>query len=254
MLKKIIPFAIGLCLTFFSAGAQDFVFLNGEQLHDTTSGSTSIQSPYEMFNYIKNNTNQDFAVTWRFLDVDSTIDSAYVATHPNQWVVTGICDNINCRGAFEDWFYGAPQNSFTITAKQTSPLFMNIYVPASSPAATNIYKVEVSTPNQIDTAIFILTKDDNTGVSAIRLTDNRVSVYPNPLPSGQNLNLYVDKSLKAQKAVIYNIIGQKQLVLSLNNGKELNRFEVGRLPAGIYVIKINNAQGQTITSRKFTKQ
>ncbi|HET8574014.1 MAG TPA: T9SS type A sorting domain-containing protein [Edaphocola sp.] len=252
MFKKISTLLLGCAIVFATAQAQDFTFVNPNPLHDSTAGfapySGSGQHEYlEMWQYVKNISNSAFTIEWRSLSTDTT-------QNPPGWILTGICDNINCRGEYGPWYYGNTEHSAPVDPGSSSLMLVHVYVPASSADTVGIYKVEIKTPNQTDTAIYMINKDHSLGLSAVRLDDNRVSVYPNPLPAGQNLNLYVDKSLKANKAVVYNIIGQKQMTLSLANGKELNRFDIRRLPAGMYVIKINNTEGQTISSRKFTKQ
>lgn len=252
MFKKFSTLLLGCAFAFAAAQAQDFDFVSPNPLHDSTTGfapySGSGQHEYiEMWQYVKNISNSPFTIEWRSLSTDTT-------QNPPGWILTGICDNINCRGEYGPWYYGSTEHSAPVASGANSLMLVHVYVPASSADTVGIYKVEIKTPNQTDTAVYIINKYSSTGVSTIRLNDNRVSVYPNPLPTGQNMNLYVDKSLKAENAVVYNIIGQKQMVLSLTNNKELNQFDISRLPAGMYVVKINNAQGQAITARKFTKQ
>lgn len=192
-----------------------------------------------MYNGIINLTTSTLTLNWKNISDPSAL--------PNGWTLVDICDDNNC-------YAGGTLNQthqFNLIPGDTGLLKPDIEV---GDPGTGIFKVAIGELDMSDTVVFILNNSGTLGVSTVRLDDNQVSVYPNPLPAGQNMNLYVDKSLKAANAVVYNIIGQKQMVLSLTNGKELNQFDINRLPAGMYVIKVNNAQGQVITARKFTKQ
>lgn len=253
MLKKVLYTLIGLSITFTSAKAQDFTFFNGTTMYDTTQGfplpfdPTSINY-IEMDNYISNNSGQDITCEWRNLSTDTT-------QNPEGWVLVGVCDNINCRGAYGPWYFGSSETTNPIEDRGTGLLSIHVYVPETTPDnTTGIYKIEVKTASQTDTAVFVITKDGNTGISALRLDDNRVSLYPNPLPAGQDLNIYVDKSLNATEAVVYSIIGQKQMVLPLNKSNEVHSLNTGKLPAGMYFVKVTDKSGNVIASRKFAKQ
>lgn len=252
MFKKLTTLFLASFTFLWAAQAQDFELRNGKIMYDTTAGVTPYNGEPEgheavqVANYIRNISSQPFVAKWRNLSTDTT-------QNPTGWVLTGICDNIMCRGEYDPaWYFGGEQETFAIDPGQTSLLEVRVYVPTTSPDATGIYEVEIKTPNQIDTAVFVITKDSRTGISAISLTDPQVSLYPNPLSYGATLNLYVNKRLNGEKAMIYNIIGQQKMEVPLS--KELTSLNVSGLAHGIYLVKIINQSGKVITSRKFTKK
>lgn len=258
MIKKTLTLFVACAFGLCSLYAQDFTFLHGNPIQDTTQGVTIFQSGdpshdnVQISNYLTNVSDTTYKVTWRFISVDSSITDSTLA--PGQWFVTGICDNINCRGEFGSWFYGTPQNSDSIAPQGTCLMEMNIYAPTSSPDTTEIFKVEFSSPNQTDTGIYILTKVHGTRISAVQLKNNSVSIFPNPLTLGEKLNLFVNKNLNANRASVYNMIGQRKMDLHLNSKSELTTINVNNLPAGVYIINVSNRLGQTISSLKFIKK
>lgn len=260
MLKKIFGLLIGGLLTFSVAKAQDFQFVFPNPSHDTTQGTTVFQQGdfshnfVQLRNFIKNISNQPYKVRWRLITVDTTVDTSNEVALNNRWFVTGICDNILCRGEFGAWYYGNSDISNTVVPDTTMLIEVNVYAPTSSPDTSEVFKVELKSPNQTDTAVFVLTKVHGTGISSIALSDNRVAVYPNPLPANGQLHLFVNKDLRADKVVIYNLIGQKQAGFALAGQSELHSLNVGNLPSGMYIVKIVGVKGQVITSRKFIKQ
>jgi hypothetical protein len=140
-----------------------------------------------------------------------------------------------------------------IGAGASSIMEARIYAPTDEPDGVGLFKVEISTAQQMDTLVFMLTKDSTTGIAAISLNDKRVSVYPNPA-SGSDLHVFIDAGLKATQATVYSIIGREQMSMPITANKELITFDVNRLPAGLYILRLTDAKGQTITSRKFSKK
>jgi hypothetical protein len=260
MFKKIITLLAAGIMGFSFAHAQDFDFVFTNPVHDSTGGTAVYQagdmqhSYIEIKNYIKNTTADSIVVYWRYIDIDTTVNASNAVTLNSKWFVTGICDNQNCRGEFGSWYYGSIDSSAKVAPNGTMLIMMHVYVPVNSPDATQAFKVELQSLNQTDTAVFVVTKVHGLGISAIQLKDRRVSIYPNPLPAGQKMNLYIDKNLKAAHAEVFNIIGQKLMTLPLATAKEVQSFNINNLTSGMYIVKITDAGGNVITSRKFSKQ
>lgn len=262
MFKKITTLLICGLLGFSVGHAQDFEFVFPNPLYDTTSGvavfnpvpQDSTHQYVDLRNFIKNTSLNSYSVTWRYIDIDTTVTPANEFSAKDKWFVAGICDNVNCRGEFLPWYYGGSELSAPVQPGSNMLISIHVYVPTSSPDTTRTYKVELKTLNQTDTAVYVVTKIHGLGISAIQLNDKRVSVYPNPLPAGQKMNLYIDKNLHAANAEVFNIIGQKLMTLPLTKGKELQSFQVDNLTAGMYIVKITNESDNVVTSRKFVKQ
>jgi len=250
MIKKIFLYFVSAMFCSVFVTAQVFE-IETNPVEATTTGVTPYipgdPSGHDFVSFetaVKNISNDSVTLTWTNIS-DTT-------QQPLNWLLTGICDNIVCRGEYGSWYYGAPQTANAFAPNATMPLIVHVYASSNDPDGTGTYKIQLSAHGQTDTAVFILTKN-TTGISAISLKDNRVSIYPNPVATGNNLNVFINKDLKATKAVIYNIIGREQMRLPVASDKEVNTYNVSSLAPGIYMLRLTDAYGKVITSRKFSK-
>jgi hypothetical protein len=82
---------------------------------------------------------------------------------------------------------------------------------------------------------------------------NSSKLYPNPTREGGSTILEINASAQAQARLsIYNSLGQailNQRILELNPGLNTEFLDLSSLSAGIYVISIENAQGERINHR-----
>jgi hypothetical protein len=93
--------------------------------------------------------------------------------------------------------------------------------------------------------VYRFSRIGTTGISPI--TNNLFSVYPNPASTSISVS---SPTGNAQKATVYNTIGQTMLATPLS---ALNQdIDISSLPAGIYFITIDSPAGQS--SHKFIKQ
>lgn len=258
MLKRILSMVTATLVLFNMASAQDFQFTFDNPVHDTTGGTEVFSSEsfghdnYGLRNFVKNISDDTFAIDWKYIDRDNTVDTSNEFTITDAWFVTGICDNINCRAEFGEWYWGAIETSAPFGPGEQMLIEIDIYAPKTSKDTTRTFKVELKSPNQTDTAIFVLTKVQGLGVSVFAVNDKKVSVFPNPLTPGAKLNVFVNESLNAKTIEVYNVIGQKQLSVPVN--KETESIDVNRLAKGLYIVKVADEQGRILASRKFSKQ
>jgi len=242
-----------LLLSASFALAQSFE-INPNPSYDTTSGvppyngSQGGHQYVEMKVDVKNISFNPITFSWRNI-TDTT-------QNPSGWILVGVCDNIQCRAEGGSWYFGDPQQSNPVASGMVMDpkMAVHVYAPDNGPDGTGVYKIELSGGHQTDTAVFILTKNSNTGISAIQINDKRVSIYPNPIAADGMLQVYIDKNLHAANATIYNIIGRAQMTLPVAQNKELNAFNVNKLPAGLYILRLADQNGNIITSRKFSKR
>src|ERR1700754_3137715 len=102
MLKKLLAAVAIFTGAAISSNAQDYHFA-GNPIDSTTTGGSVV-----MFNYVTNTSTSDFTIKWKIIYVDN----------PNNWTITGFCDNINCFGDTAT-LQGALHTSNTIPPNNT---------------------------------------------------------------------------------------------------------------------------------------
>src|SRR5690606_26913869 len=187
MFKKVFYFLAGFLISSAAVHAQSLEILTNP-VYDTTGGVT----PYvpgsdgghayvELKTFVKNNTSDSVLIEWKNLSTDTT-------QNPEGWILTGVCDNINCRSEYGDWYYGAWESAKKIGPGENMLLLVHIYAPTTSADTTGIYKILLQIPNFSDTAVFVLNKNSSTGISMITGDDERVNIYPNPVMNSDQLH------------------------------------------------------------------
>ena len=247
MIKKVLTAAAFISGLNFAAQAQDYsVFANPV---DSTTAGTPVKTPemenypyIELVNHLTNITNSPISINWKVVSVSI----------PNDWKVVGMCDNNTC---YSDELIlngtNTPPPTSPIAPAGNSLFDLRIYVPVTGTSGTGIVKARTNTLGQADTLVFIVNKT-GTSVSTIKLDDKRVSLYPNPATG--ILQVFVDKNLGANSISIMNITGAQSLVAAAAKGKEVTHLDIHALAAGMYTVRINDVNGNTITTRKFVKK
>ncbi len=84
----------------------------------------------------------------------------------------------------------------------------------------------------------------------MKSSDN-VALYPNPARS--ELNVTYSAQAGGSTIFVYNLIGRVVHVYKPtdNSGAKLN---IADMPAGIYFVRLQDAQGAIISTRKFTRE
>lgn len=196
----------------------------------------------ELVNHV-NNLSQTTPITDLQWQIVQNLDNS---TTPG-WFMYSFCDNFFC-----DIAPNIPQTRqfLPIAERHYSDLKIKVAVPDSSPnGMQGVIKVRVWNAAQDDTAIYVATKGV-TGVSVIKMNDNRVSIYPNPSVSGQ-VTVFANSSLKARALNVYNILGARVATHQL--GGEVSLINVANYASGTYFFTLLDANGAILTSRKFVK-
>lgn len=246
MFKKLLTVAALISGITFAAQAQDFsVFAN--PVDSTTSGTPVKTSemegyPYiELANHLTNVSSDSILVSWSVVSV----------AIPTDWLLVGICDNINCFGDAAT-LGGAVHQTKKFGAGKQCLFDARVYAPITGANGTGTVKVAVNTLGQTDTLVFIVNKTP-TSVHTILLDDKRVSLYPNPATS--QLQVYADKVLNPAQITVYGINGaQSSLNIPVIKGTEVTNIDINNFAAGIYMVRVTDATGKVITTRKFTKK
>ena len=262
MFKKLLPaLSLGLLLST-AASAQftmdpstDTIVVNTAGQGTYNSSENSYSNTIDMSFYIKNNSGNAMTFKWTLLS-DST-------EHPAGWLLTGICDNVICRAPYSPFYYHVEQQTFSINNGETDPnktlMEARVYAPVGSQDGTGVFRVKIvgyntsdlNTPVQTTNIVYIVHKN-TTGIGNIKADDQRVTLSPNPATN--NLQIFTDRNLGAYDITIMNISGAKVLSANVANGAERTSVNVNALSAGTYMVRVSDAKGNMITTRKFIKK
>lgn len=229
-----------------TGNAQSFSVQNGDTATQMWDG---MSTELPVYNRIKSNSSTPVTLRWR-------ITSHYFAPG---WTWDGLCDNFNCYddngnptvlggGTFETQAY--TNAGYQGSANDFHTIF------ASLPAAANnsaswvrvVVKDKADTVGSQRTLTFIGMKT-TTKVSNM-VSDDEVVVYPNPARDAVNVIFGENAGVRA--VGVYNLIGKavKMYRTSGNSAK----IELNEVPAGLYLLRLMNGDGQVIATRKFNHQ
>jgi hypothetical protein len=125
--------------------------------------------------------------------------------------------------------------------------YAKVYPKGTANNATSCYTLKVQT---------ITATRVTTTATAVTATAGEVGVDPNltinlyPNPAGHQLNVWVEGVDRRSDIKVYNLMGK--LVMRQGIGNTLTQLNISKLPAGIYLLKVNN--GKETMAAKFVKQ
>lgn len=194
----------------------------------------------ELTTTVNNLTSSGLAVNWRMINHNFA---------PN-WVSGGICDNITCY----DWSNvvgGSSQTTDFIPASTNMDLKVILDGTTAANGSSAWVTLRVTDPaTMLNKTVTYVAVKTPTNVNNVTRNDDNLTLYPNPATT--NVNVVFDASLNVKNIAIYNLIGKpvKMYKVSGNSAK----LELSDIPSGIYFVRLINAQGQIVATRKFTHQ
>lgn len=237
-MKKILLF-IASVFSLASANAQSFVSEHGDTV--TTAWSVA-GSDVSVDNHIKNTTSSDIYIKWKL--VGNSV--------ANGWDLSGVCDNNLCYSSSANLLNGT---SVQVSNAYTPGNFMDFHAlfngdnAASNSNAWIRVRMDDTINNYSKTYTFIATKG-NVGVTNVTRSDDDVVLYPNP--ARNNLNVIFDAAAGVKVIAIYNLIGKQVSAFRVNGSSA--QLDIDNIPAGVYYIRLLNAKGSVIATRRFTHQ
>ena len=238
-MKKYLLFAFLSCglFAFNNAGAQSFSTQSPTDTVEATYGGTGSTS-LDIYNNIKATTGS-VTIKWHVTYVNL-----------NGWGTDGICDNYQCYGSGTTVFSGAPRVSHAYNSNAYS-LFHVTFI-ADNAAVGNSAVITVmleDTVNNYSKSItFIANKTAPTGISNMNTTDDAIRLYPNP--AHEAVNVTFDAAMDVRSVAVYNLIGKAVSVFKTNGTSA--RLDLSDVPAGIYLLRMANSNGQIVATRKFS--
>lgn len=205
-------------------------------LSDKPDTVTQAYTPGDMFiyNYLKSNTGAPITLSWRISTVDTT----------GGWHFVGFCDNDLC--------YNAPavlSGSYTPTYGTEFEDFHAVLNGDDAEMNSSASVTVRVTDNETSFTRFLtfIAYKSPTGVT-ITKADKKISMWPNP--ATENLNISFSPEAGIRYAAVYNTIGKVvgQYRIQGNSAK----LDVSNLPAGVYMLRLSNGQGQMVSTKRFT--
>ncbi|MEI8278700.1 MAG: T9SS type A sorting domain-containing protein [Bacteroidota bacterium] len=238
-MKKLLLSILGLAFIAFANPSFGQSFNTTADPSDTMNVTSS-----QLFDFLPtiNNTYTDsIQIKWH-------VDMAHTSM-PTGWTVS-TCDNHGCYAAdganhFSSYIHVGSSGQWSTTIDPT---------PTGAAAYGTAIVSEVLTDNLLGitnkTLVFILTKNP-TGISSTTLqSDEDIIMYPNPAQN--DVNVVFNESLGVKSIAVYNLIGK--VLTQYKTAGNSAKLNIENIPSGIYFIRLMNAQGTVVGTRKFTHQ
>lgn len=173
---------------------------------------------------------------------------------PASWVANGfgICDNATCITFKNETAMADSFDAITIGAGGNMEMklqYETTKLPSGGPYYITAKLVDMVTPSNTKNITFEISNRYSTSVSTTNRTTD-VVMYPNP--AHNELNVLFDGNAGIKNITVYNLIGKAVTVYKVN-GNSAN-MDVSNIPSGIYFIRLIDAQGRVVATRKFTHQ
>jgi Secretion system C-terminal sorting domain len=238
-MKKALSVLIGLffLLTGWSVGAQTFSIASDTIWYTPTLASTVI------YNRITNITNSPISLKWSVVGTDFPADWFASAGGSS----TSFCDNTVCyyNSIFNT---GSTQVTGTYAAGATGDFHMVLNLSGATTGGTHFMTIRLVNANDTAFETFIVTYP--TAVVPTVKNADEVILYPNPAIN--EVNIVYDANADVKTVAIYNLIGKMMQIYKVSgNSANLN---IESMPSGIYFVRLMNAHGDVVLTRKFNKE
>lgn len=207
-----------------------------------TLSAQLVVDPSPVFTTVNEAVFESVGYSFVINNADGAIDCEWernVVSITDGWE-SAVCDKNLCHS----WPVSSAQ--FTLDAGESGTLDVHVY-PFNNPggAIIEVSVTEIGNPDNTDTGVFYF--NETTSV-AERLRDV-VKLYPNPTTDF----LFIEKGDHDDIAEVafFNLRGQNVLQVAINQSQMI---DMGRLPAGTYVARLFNNNGEHVSSNVVMKQ
>lgn len=229
-----------LSLAAVKANAQAFT-TEADTVYMTYSGTASLDAHNNI-----TATSAPVSLKW-FVIAENFLDDATWATQNT----INICDNYTCETNFQNNIlngdeYTSP-NTYDVGVAET---FKASFLLGSSNPGTRyvtVRLVDQNTSYQKDVT-FIISKWATSTTNVTKNSENIV-LYPNPVRDEVNV---VFNDLNVKNIAVYNVIGKTMVVYrTVGNSAKM---DLSKFPAGVYFLRMSDANGDIVATKRFTKQ
>ncbi len=248
-MKKILLVCLGVINIVFAGktSAQTFTIP-----HDTIN-ATYHNDQLTMYSNITNISANPIKIKWRVLNHN----------FPPGWTTKdalGICDNVLCWQNDNDRFTNGSGTLFTTNDippgnTEDQGMFYLVLVDINN-AESGTYYMTMRLEDQTNTyqkdVTFVVNKWPAGISSNAAKADKNITLYPNPARSTINLNFNPGAGIRT--VALYNLIGKNVASYRVNGNSGKMTLDISSIPAGIYYVRLQNAEGEVIATRRFTRQ
>ena len=247
-MKKLLPILLGGLFITTQVNAQSYVTQHSDSV--TQYWSTGSPDPMLVHNDIRA-TGASVSVKWRAV-------SSYFAPG---WSLSGFCDNLNCYSGtavvagmpfisdpYSNSAFNDPNNPKTFDAQ-----FTGMAAAANNSAAwvRVLDKDNADTNNTANhrTLTFIGIKGA-TGVTSVNVSDDNVVIFPNPARGF--VNVIYDEGAGVRSVGVYSLLGRTVKIFKTQGNSA--KIDLADVPSGAYFLRLMNAQGNVVATRRFNHQ
>lgn len=182
----------------------------------------------------------------------STVTVAWNVTYnniPSDWKTgLGICDNVAC---YPSSILNGTTTDTTAPFSSTCDFHLQLDLTNATTSGTyyvTLHLMEVGGAGTMKNITFAINRWP-TGISKVNRNAD-VTLYPNPAIN--DVNLVFDPNAGIRNVAVYNLIGKQ--VSAYRVAGSSARLDLGNVPSGIYFVRLMDAQGNVVTTKKFTHQ
>jgi len=202
-----------------------------------TVGTTDVN----IYNRITNTTGAPFTITWK------RVDDNIPASWKNSPAFFGVCDNYNCYSS--TLIFGSTSHTSSNYNPGVAGDFHVQLTPAGA-SGTYFITLNLDGGGTSKNITYVFNKFP-TAISNVPAKNTDVSLYPNP--ARNTLNVSFDENAGVKTIAVYNLIGKAVSSYRVNGGSNA-QLDIDNIPAGIYLLRMLDAQGRVLATRKFTHQ
>jgi hypothetical protein len=243
-MKKILLTIAGV-VTMMSVNAQTFT-TSADTIKATYSGGVLL-----LHNDITNITSSTtFKITWNVVSCN----------FPASWktdTAFGICDNTNCQTNVNNQLTGGSTFSSLIDYLPNQPGDFHLQLDLSWPSAAaangtyyTVVKLSDGKPTPYTKNIVFQVAKNGLGVTNVNRNNDNVVLYPNPAKNNLFLNYTGSEAIRTIS--VYNLIGK--IVRTYTATSNNVQMDIDDIPSGVYSLRLSDAHGQVVATRRFTHQ
>ncbi len=169
---------------------------------------------------------------------------------PTGWSLEGFCDNVTC---YLPGGLAIGQPHVSAAYGSTDGVFYALFKADAAPDGSQAYirvRARDTVTGYEKLFVYIATKGA-AGISVTRYEEDDVVLYPNP--AREFLNVKYSPAAGVKTIGLYNLIG-KPVVIYRTQSPASAELRLDGVPAGVYFIRLQDAQGRVVATRRFTHQ